>query len=81
MERVASTTARESFAELLNKVGFGGARIIVHRNGKDVVALIPVEDLQLLEAIEDRLDVKAARKALKEKGSVPWEKVKADLAL
>lgn len=31
-----------------------------------MVAIIPIEDLELLEAIEDRLDVEAAKAALAE---------------
>ena len=34
-----------------------------------------------IRALEDRVDLQKAKKALKEKGSVPWKKVKADLGL
>ena len=33
------------------------------------------------ERIEEEIDLREARKALKERGSVPWEKVKRDLGL
>jgi hypothetical protein len=42
----------------------------------------PSEDLELLQALEDRIDLAAARKALKkEPGWIQWEKVKRDLGL
>ena len=40
-----------------------------------------VEDAAMLDAIEDRLDVAEAKKALKEKGSIPWAEVKKRLGL
>ncbi len=49
-----------------------------------MVAMIPVEDLALLEELEDRLDVKEAEKALaqarsKRERPIPWEKAKMRL--
>ena len=54
----------------------------MHRHGKDVAAIVPVSDLELLEELENRMDLDAARAALKEKGSrVSWTKVKKELGL
>ncbi len=82
MTRIAASDARTGFAEIVNKVAFGGERIRLHRHGKDVAAIVPVEDLQLLEDIEDRMDIEAARSALKEKAPrVEWERLKEELGL
>lgn len=61
-------------------------RVVVHRRGKAVAALIPLEDLALLEELEDRLDLEDFRAAKEEwerdgKKTIPWEKIKADLGL
>jgi hypothetical protein len=56
-----------------------GERIVLRRRGKDVAVLVPVEDLKLLEEIEDRIDIEEAKKALKEKGKIPWTKLKKKL--
>ena len=77
----SATTARAGFAETVNRAIYAGERVIVRRHGKEVAAVVPIQDLQLLEAIEDRIDIDAAREALKEKGSVAWAKVKARLKL
>jgi len=37
---------------------------VVHRRGKAVAALIPLEDLALLEELEDRADVQEAERRL-----------------
>ncbi len=81
MAKVTTVDARQQFSDIVNRTAYGKERIVLTRRGKDVVALIPMEDLTLLEELEDRLDIEAARKALKEPGSVPWEKVKKDLGL
>jgi len=77
---------RQDFSETVNRVAYGRERIILHRRGRDVAALIPVEDLALLEAVEDRLDVEEAEKILAEAKArgerpVPWEKAKKKLRL
>ena len=65
----------------MNRVAFGAERIVLERRGKDVAALVSMEDLALLDELENKIDLDAARKALRERGSIPWEKVKADLGL
>lgn len=81
MKRLAASAVRESFAETLNRVAYQGERVVMHRRGKPVAALVPLEDLAALEALENQRDLAAARKALREKGSVPLEKLKAELGL
>jgi hypothetical protein len=43
--------------------------------------MVPVEDAKLLEAIEDKLDIEAAHKALKQGKFVSWEQAKKKLGL
>ncbi len=78
MSRIPTSEARMQVAELVNKVAFGGERITLHRHGKDVAAIVPVEDLHLLEALENKMDLDAARAALKEKAPrVAWKHLKS----
>lgn len=86
MARITTHKAKESFAEKLNRVVSKRERIIVRRNGKDVAALVPMEDLVALEELEDRRDLEEAKKALadaKRKGEkpIPWAKAKKELGL
>ena len=57
MSRLAASDAREHFAEVLNRVAYGGDRVVVERRGKEMAAIVSLDDLKLLEAIEDRLDM------------------------
>ncbi|MBW2060755.1 MAG: type II toxin-antitoxin system Phd/YefM family antitoxin [Deltaproteobacteria bacterium] len=73
--------ARSNFTEIINKVTYGGERITITKYGKDAAAIVSLDDLNLLEAIETQIDIKEALEALKEPGSTPWEQVKKDLNL
>ena len=81
MIRLAASRVREHFSDTLNRVAYRKERIVLRRRGKDLAAVVPIEDFTFLEEVEDRLDLEAARKALKEKGTVPWSKLKAELGL
>jgi len=72
---------RNTFSEYLNRASYQGQRIVIERRGKPVAALVSMEDLELLNAMEDQADVKAAKKARKEKGGVPLETIKARLGM
>lgn len=78
--RVASSVARSEFADIVNRAAYAGERVVVHRRKKPVAAVVPLEDLALLEELEDRMDLEEARKRLKE-STVPWSKIKKDLGL
>jgi prevent-host-death family protein len=81
MTRLNATDARSDFSTTLNRVAFTKERVLLERHGKPLAALVPVEDLELLQELENRIDLAAARKALKEPGRIPWAKVKKDLGL
>ena len=46
------TEARERFADVLIDVAFRGGRVILLRHGRRLAALVPMEDLARLEALE-----------------------------
>ena len=69
-------------AELINQAAYRGRRTRLERRGKVVAAIVPAADLEALERLEDRLDLKAARKALAESAErIPYEKVRKELGL
>jgi len=77
---------RNNLADALNRVVYGGERVILERRGKPTAAIVSLDDLALLEALEDREDVAAAKRALakmRRKGEQPvsWEQVKKQLRL
>ncbi|HET9295235.1 MAG TPA: type II toxin-antitoxin system Phd/YefM family antitoxin [Gemmatimonadales bacterium] len=46
------SVARGSFADLVNEVFAFGERIVLERHGKPVAALVPVADLERLDALD-----------------------------
>jgi len=56
MPPIPTTEARDRFSELLNRAAFGKERLVLTRRGKNIVALVPIEDLATLEALEDAAD-------------------------
>ena len=79
-----ASEVRKIFSDILNKVAYRGERIILRRSGKDVAAMVPISDLKIIEALENRMDLDDARAALADadaEGTVPWERLKAELGL
>jgi prevent-host-death family protein len=76
--------ARSHLTDIANHVAYKGERITVTRKGRKIFAIVPIEDLEMLEAIEDRIDLDDARKALadaKKNGTSSWESIKRKLEL
>jgi prevent-host-death family protein len=78
---ISASIAREKFADIVNRVEYRGERIIVRRHNRDVAAVIPIEDLELLQKVEDQMDIKDALRALKEPRGKPAKQIRTELGL
>ena len=84
MSTLTVSEARRVFAETVNIVAYTKERVMVERHGKAVVAMVPVEDVELLRDLEDRMGLSDARAAIaeaKKKGTKPWSVLKKQLGL
>jgi prevent-host-death family protein len=75
---LSATEVRDNFSKVVDRVSRKRERVVLSRRGKELAAIVPLEDLENFERVkedlEDRLDVEAARKALKEPGdNIPLE--------
>ena len=57
------TEAKKRFADTVDRVRFG-ERVVLTNHSKPRVALISVEDLEVLEYIEDQIDLQKVRERL-----------------
>ena len=78
MTTMSIVQARNGLAEAINRVSYGGERVVFARRGKAVAALVSPEDLALLQRMEDTEDIRAARKALREYDRNPASAITLD---
>ena len=80
MKKFTTVSARNQLSEVINFAAYGKERIALTRRGKTVAYVVPVEDVEMLMAIEDRVDGEAAAEALArlksgEEETVPHEEM------
>jgi prevent-host-death family protein len=79
---MTTVDAKEKFTDLLNHVAHTKERVIIVRRGKEIAALVPLEDLRFLETTQNKEDLREAIDALKEVkniGSITLEKLKEEI--
>ena len=65
VDRPLSTAeARDSFATVVNRAAYSKERVVLTRHGRALVAVVPIEDVALLEALETSRDDEEARAAV-----------------
>lgn len=82
MTTIDTKEAKEGFSELVNRVAHSKERIILTRRGKEVAVIVPIEDLILLQASQNKTDLHDAIEAFKEArshGTLPFEDLKKEL--
>jgi prevent-host-death family protein len=62
-QAISTSEARERFSDLINRASYGQERIILTRRGKPVAAVVPFEDVQWMEDVEDEEDIAAVKEA------------------
>lgn len=67
--------------EAVERATAGDEHVVVTREGQPLVAVISIQELEVLEALEDERDVRALREAEAEDDGtrVSWEQLKADV--
>ena len=82
--RIAATRIREEMSDTINAVAFGGKRIVLHRHGKDVAAVVSINDLLILDKLSKDQELNIALNALieaREQGTVSWDMIRNELGL
>ncbi|KES05872.1 prevent-host-death protein [Streptomyces toyocaensis] len=58
------TQARAELADLINRVVYGGERVVVTRHGKPLVALVSADDLRRLEELQQQEEESAGERVI-----------------
>ena len=58
MKKMDATRARQEFAETINQVAYGQHRVVVSRRGRDLAAIVTMDDLDLLQRCEGAAELK-----------------------
>ncbi|GAB7102705.1 type II toxin-antitoxin system Phd/YefM family antitoxin [Streptomyces phaeofaciens JCM 4814] len=76
------TQARAELAELINRVVYGGERVVVTRHGKPLVALVSAADLERLDALDQPVEepVISAVSGVREVAAAPRERQRFGIA-
>ncbi|GHH12090.1 type II toxin-antitoxin system Phd/YefM family antitoxin [Streptomyces lanatus] len=82
------TQARAELADLINRVVYGGERVVVTRHGKPLVALVSASDLERLEKLGEPAElaelgeeqVISAVSSVREVASAPRERQRFGIA-
>ena len=84
MTRLTAEELGQDVNHALELVVVDRERVVVRRNGKDVAALVPIEDMDLIERLEDEEDIEDARAILNEiekEGTISLEDIKKEFGI
>ena len=83
MTRIGVSDARDHLSEIVDRARYTQERVVLTKRGREVGAIISIDDLKLLEMLEDQLDIKAARQALEESQGerISYDDIRKNLGL
>lgn len=82
MKEITTAEARRHMAELLNRAAYGKERFVVTRHGKQLVAIVPLDEVTLLDrlrALLSKKDFEAALEEMEDAGTRSWDEVRSEL--
>lgn len=85
MPQTIPSKTKDDYSAQVNRAVRRKERVKVTRHGKEVAAVIPIEDLNYFEKLEDYVDLleslEATEEAIEKGGVILWEKFKAELEI
>lgn len=76
---VSTIDAKEEFSDLVNRVSHYKERIILTRRGKEIAAIVPIEDLLHIQTKQNQVDLSEASEAFQEarsQGTISLDELK-----
>ena len=80
MNELSEIFLDKELSEAINHAVDEKERIPLYRHGEIVAAIVPIEDLDRLEELEEEEDIKAVKESIKEYDQrIPWDEAKRKL--
>ena len=79
MKQLSTAELRKNISDCLNHVAYGKDRIRVMRRDKILAAIVPAEEVEILDRL-DEPEYAVLREALLARGKIPWENLKKEQA-
>ncbi len=76
---MSSAEARNQFPDLVSQARYGKRRTVITKRGKQVAAIVPIEDLERLLLLENVIDVEKIEYALKNEDFEDWKDAKNEI--
>ncbi len=58
---IPASEVRSQISEVISRVAYGGERVVISRNGKAQVAVIPIADLDRLKVLDEQREARRRR--------------------
>ena len=82
MKKLKITEARDNISDVGKRVAYSGERFTVCSYNKEIFAIVSMDDLRALEAMENQSDLIAAKEALAESGErIPYTQIRRPAGL
>lgn len=65
MTQFSTVEVRTQLSEVINRVAYGKERVVLTRRGKELVAIVPIEDMKRLELLNESLNTVVLEQAEK----------------
>ena len=84
MRKYSTVEGRAQYSDVINYAAYGKERVALTRRGKIIAYVVPAEDVEVLESLEDELEIEAAEAVIGriesgEETSRPLDDVLADM--
>jgi antitoxin (DNA-binding transcriptional repressor) of toxin-antitoxin stability system len=81
MTRLKTPTSPTRFSRAVKRASQGKRFTIIGDDGKPAAALVPLEDAEFMQRLEDKMDIEAAEKALREPGGITLQALRKKLGI
>ena len=77
-QELSASEAREKIADVIGRVSYGHERVVITRNGKPAAAVVTIEDLERLRALDQAKGMQALKRVRAQAASAGLDRLNED---